>query len=184
MSALCPGPTAGETKPPHDAVVAPEEFRTLKPAFVSPGEHLPVPQRSDTTSQTSNDPGQHAFPDEHAAGDGTACQRRRRNLTAASSTSPERRCESPDIPPRSGSRRFAAVPGGGNRSAAAARQARRTRSRTRPDGRARVGALNGDGTSGGCQPYPRRSRSRTGAAGGPNVLASLGRRGEVLLHPR
>ncbi|AYF26777.1 hypothetical protein CSH63_04730 [Micromonospora tulbaghiae] len=48
VSAICPGPTAGETKPPHGAVVAPEEFRTLKPAFVSPGEHLPVPQRSDT----------------------------------------------------------------------------------------------------------------------------------------
>ncbi len=46
------------TNPPHGAVVALEEFRTLKPAFVSRGEHLPVPQRSDTTSPMSDSRGQ------------------------------------------------------------------------------------------------------------------------------
>ncbi|WP_225854755.1 hypothetical protein [Micromonospora sp. ALFpr18c] len=40
----------GGRNPPDDAKVASEEFRTLKPAFVSCGEHLPIPQRSDTTS--------------------------------------------------------------------------------------------------------------------------------------
>ncbi|MGC4857569.1 hypothetical protein ACLQ24_30445, partial [Micromonospora sp. DT4] len=40
-----PGPAAGGINPLRDAVVASEEFRTLKPAFVSCGEHLPIPQR-------------------------------------------------------------------------------------------------------------------------------------------
>ncbi|MFG3553385.1 hypothetical protein ACGGAQ_03260 [Micromonospora sp. NPDC047557] len=39
-------------------MVAPEEFRTLKPAFVSCGEHLPVSQRSDTASPASDSHGQ------------------------------------------------------------------------------------------------------------------------------
>ncbi|SCL48357.1 hypothetical protein GA0070617_0852 [Micromonospora yangpuensis] len=55
---LASRPAAGGINPQRDAVVASEEFRTLKPAFVSCGEHLPIPQRSDTTSQTSDSPGQ------------------------------------------------------------------------------------------------------------------------------